>query len=46
MNIYYAKQHINIAKWSLKNNIDDLIDYSIKQAEIYIKNAEKLFRKN
>lgn len=40
--IYCAKQHIEVAKDSIKNGVDDLIDYSIRAAERKINEAEKI----
>lgn len=39
--IYCAKQHIQVAKESIENGVEDLIDYSIGAAEKCLKKAEK-----
>ncbi len=38
--INMARQHVEIAKKSIENGIEDLIDYSIRAAEKWLKQAE------
>ena len=43
-NIYCAKQHIQVAKESIENGVEDLIDYSIRAAEKKLEEAEEYLR--
>ncbi len=38
--INMARQHVEVAKRSIENGIEDLIDYSIRAAEKWLKQAE------
>jgi hypothetical protein len=40
--LYMARQHIEVAKESIKNGVTDLIDYSIERAEGWVETAEKM----
>lgn len=42
--IRMARQHVNVAKQSIENGVEDLIDYSIRKAEQWIERAESYMK--